>query len=233
MNEWGRPLCSGSSLCSHQTGDFWGATSVFTLYASVLPIFLIPSTTFIIHLILMIFFDWMLLEHSLRGLTSWEHASTSKPNDLLILPGGYRTLQNRACLLVFMITDNSAGNSAGEKIRAEETMGVIIRPMTRTCLLGAVVPSGWSLPRDVMCHQHPQPLSLCCPLPWPPFGPWDLISLWTPPWHLATDTFTMDGGGFSSLLLHSLPQVCCFPELPILFATWMVIDIRPRLTDQS
>ena len=145
MNKWGRSLCSGSSLCSHQTGDFCGATSVFTLYASVLLIFFNTKHNFYNSFNFNdFFFDWMLLEHSLRGLTSWEHASTSKPNDLLILPSSYRTLQNRACLLFFMIINNSAGNSAGEKIRAEETVGLIMH-MTLTCLLGAVVPSGWSL----------------------------------------------------------------------------------------
>lgn len=96
----------------------------------------------------------MLLERSLYGLSSWEGSSTSKSNSL-VLPSSYSALHNRASLSFLMTINNSAEESAGERSRAEETMGIFV---TLTYLLGAVAPSGWPLSRDASCYQHSQPL---------------------------------------------------------------------------
>ena len=125
----------------------------------------------------------------------------------LVLPSSYSALHNRASLSFHMTINNSAGKSARERSRAEETMGILV---TLTYLLGAVALSGWPLSRDASCYQHSQPSSLCWPLPWPQAGPWDPHQPLNAT-ALTSDIFMMESGGFSSLLLHFLPEFGCTP----------------------
>lgn len=94
----------------------------------------------------------MLLERSLYDLSSWERSSTSKSNSL-VLPSSYSALHNRASLSFLMTINNSAGKSAGERSRAEETMGILvtlIQEMHRaTSILSHLLSAG-------LCHD-PKP----------------------------------------------------------------------------